>query len=80
MTLQNRPKGINGMIRLGLVFLILASLARLSGNHVSARIPGPIVDGGAGLLYGVSIGCMIVGMKRRSSTGSSPCAMPHDLR
>jgi hypothetical protein len=79
MTLQNRPKGISGMIRIGFVFLILASLARLSGNYVSARIPGPIVHGGTGLLYGVSIGCMIVGMKRRSSTGS-PCAMTDDLQ
>jgi hypothetical protein len=75
MALQDRHKGINGMIRIGFFFLILASLAKLSGNYVRDRPPEQIVDGGTGLLYGVSIGCLIVGLKRRSSTGSRPCGM-----
>jgi len=51
------------LIRTGLVFLILASLSRWL-LHPNARFSGGLVDMLTGLLYGVSIGCLLLGIWR----------------
>ena len=72
MALRNRLKDPDVLIRIGLVFLILASLWKWL-LHPSANVSAGFIDGGTGLLYGVSIGCLLLGVKRngrrRSTTG-----------
>ena len=77
MTLRNRMQGPNILIRVGLVFLILASFWKWflhPGTHFSAGL----IDGVTGLLYGVSIGCMLQGLRwnsrRRSTAEGEPRA------
>lgn len=68
MTEHNRRKGIDRGIQFGLVFLVLASLAKVVSNRMSGWVAADAWDGGVGLLYGVSIGCMIAGLARLNST------------
>ncbi len=67
----------NVLIRIGLVFLILASLWKLF-LHPSGNLSADLIDRGTGLLYGVSFGCLLLGLKRngrgRSTTGGGLCA------
>jgi hypothetical protein len=74
MTLQNRAKGLNRMMRTGLILFIVASLVKWSSSYMGARLTDNVVDGGVGLLYGLSIGCMLLGLYRRSTPGNRPCA------
>ena len=53
-----------GQIRIGLVFLILASLSRWTLQPVGG-LSEPWADAVIGLLYGVSIGLMLIGVRRR---------------
>jgi hypothetical protein len=57
-------KDANVLIRVGLVFLVAASLSRLFW-HPSPGVPAGVVDGGLGLLYGISIGSLIMGLARK---------------
>jgi len=61
VNLHDRRPRLNAMTQLGLLFLIIASL----GNHFLRPTPDfseGFVDGAKGLLYGVAIGCMLVGI------------------
>jgi len=51
------------MIRLGLVFLILASAARWFLHPASAS-GKDLADGVTGLLFGLAIGCVLLGIWR----------------
>jgi uncharacterized membrane protein len=77
MTLRNRLQDHNVLIRIGLVFLILASLWKWF-LHPGAHFSAGFIDGATGLLYGVSIGCMLLGLRlksrRRSPAEGMPCA------
>jgi hypothetical protein len=62
-------KKINNTICVGLLFLMLASLSRwFLRDH--AIISEDIADGVLGLLYGLSFGCMLLGMRRGCRTPS----------
>lgn len=56
---------LNGRIQMGLVFLVLGSLWRWL-VHPSARLSSGWVDGIAGILYGISIGCLLTGLRRNT--------------
>jgi hypothetical protein len=79
MTFRHRLlKDPKALIRVGLVFLILASAWRWWFSHPSADVSARWIDGVNGLLYGVSIGCLLLGLNRnrrlRSTTEDEPCA------
>lgn len=65
MSLRNPLKDPGTLIRLGALFLLLASLWKWF-IHPGGRLSEGVVDGGAGFLYGLSIGCFLLGMKRNS--------------
>ena len=60
---RQRLFGTDTLTRIGLVLLILAMGSRWF-VHPSASMPAGIVDGGTGLLYGLSIGCLLIGIRR----------------
>lgn len=62
--LRRRMKPV-AIIRLGLLFLVFASLARLF-LHPTARFSEGAVDGATGMLYGLSIGLMLLGIYLKS--------------
>ncbi len=62
MNFRDLKKNPKVMIGVGLFFLLLASLA-LAGSRM---FPIPHSDGFTGFLYGLSIGCLLVGLQRRS--------------
>lgn len=69
MTIRDRLKEPATQMRLGLVFLILASLAKLLSHRLTTDI-----DLATGFLYGTAIGLLLLSMwttGRRRST--SPC-------
>jgi hypothetical protein len=70
MPLRNQ-RPFNATIRTGLVFLILANLAKWF-LHPSAGLSERFVDGALGLLFGISIGCLLLGLRRSS------CGRLHD--
>ena len=71
---RTRADWLNGRIRVGLLLLIAASLWRWL-VHPGARLSSNLVDGIAGVLYGVSIGCLLTGIRKnalRGAGGSGP--------
>jgi hypothetical protein len=62
MILRNRLSG-NTLRSIGLVCLILASLSRWF-LHPTPRLGPSLVDATIGLLYGVSIGCLLLSLRR----------------
>jgi hypothetical protein len=68
MCLPSRTSRVNTLTRVGLLFFTLANFARffLHPNALFSRWP---VDGFVGLLYGVSIGCMLLGIRQKGRTG-----------
>ena len=60
MTPQNR---MHSLTLIGLGFLILASLARLLLHRVT-HLPENTVDLTTGILYGLAIGCMLLGIMK----------------
>ena len=56
-------KRLNPLTTLGLVFFILASLAKLFLHRVP-NLSADVADWTTGLLYGLAIGCMLVGIWR----------------
>jgi hypothetical protein len=71
MLMRNRVKNPDAIIRIGLVFLILASLWRWF-VHANATLSEGIVDGGTGLLYGVTIGALLLGIWLKARRDRSP--------
>jgi hypothetical protein len=65
MDFRDLVKNPKVMIGTGMFFLLLVSLALIG----SVSFPIPHNDGFAGFLYGVSIGCPLVGLQRRSVSG-----------
>jgi hypothetical protein len=61
MSLRNRLKDPTTSMRAGMVFLILASLARWF-LHPSAGLSANVVDATTGLLYGVAIGLLLLSL------------------
>lgn len=59
---------LNGRIRVGLVFLIVASLWRWLA-HPGPHLSENVVDAVAGILYGVSIGCLLTGLRKNALQG-----------
>ena len=60
MTPQNR---MHSLTLIGLGFLILASLARWL-LHRATHLPENTVDLATGVLYGLAIGCMLLGITK----------------
>lgn len=63
MNLRNRLNDGNTLRSIGLVSLILASLSRWF-LHPTAGFGQGLIDGTTGLLYGVSIGCLLLSLRR----------------
>jgi len=63
MTLRQYLKQPGNQLRVGLAFLILASLSRWLLKPANGQL-AEWTDGLTGLLYGISIGCMLVGIWR----------------
>ena len=77
MSLRHRLTDPDTQIRTGMMFLILASCWKWF-LHPSTSLSESFIDGGTGLLYGISIGCLLLGVKRnarrRSGTERGRCA------
>ena len=63
MTFRNPLEDPGVLIRLGALFLLLASLWKWF-VHPGGRLSGGAIEGGTGLLYGLSIGCFLLGIRR----------------
>ncbi len=63
MTLRNRLKEPNTLMRIGLVCLVLGNLSRFV--HPSSNFPADLIDGMTGLLFGVSIACLLMSIRLR---------------
>ena len=63
----NRSLCLHGIFQTGMILFIIANVARwvLSAPRGPAW-PQDAVDAGLGLLFGISIGCMLVGLAARS--------------
>lgn len=63
--------------RIGLIFMILAGLSRWF-LHPSAHLSDRVVDATTGLLYGITIGSLLLGMwlkaRRRKWTRTKSCS------
>ena len=70
MILRNHMKDPATAMRIGMSFLILASLARWF-LHPSAKWSLGIVDGATGLLYGLAIGCLLLAVRQRRRRNGS---------
>jgi len=68
MTLREKLEVPSTQIRVGLVFLILASLAKWI-LRPDVGLSNPWTDGLTGFLYGVAIGLMLLGIWRNSGRG-----------
>ena len=75
MSLRQHLKDQRTMMRVGMCFLILASLSRWF-LHPSAGISEDWVDGITGLLYGISIASLLVSVRLRA--GRAPSDMRAD--
>ena len=77
MRLRNRLNNPTTTMRVGMSFLILASLARWF-LRPSAGLPESVVDGTTGLLYGVAIACLLLSValrgRRRSGGDAGSCS------
>lgn len=63
-----RHRWLNRRIRAGLAFLILASLWRWL-VHPGPRLTSDLADGISGVLYGISIGCVLSGLRANALRG-----------
>lgn len=66
---RNAVKNPQTMIRIGLLFLVLASFARMF-LHPGPHFSRGMVDGILGFLYGISIGLLILGLRKRQQCGT----------
>ena len=60
------------LIRIGLVFMVLANLWKLV-VRVGPHLPGSVADSVGGFLYGITIATLIIGIRlkaRRRASGS----------
>ena len=64
MIFGHRLKNPGVMMRVGLWFLIFASLWHWF-VHPTANFSDALVDGLGGFLYGVSIGCLLLSVRKR---------------
>ena len=64
MSFRDKMKDPNVVLRLGMMFLILAGLANRF-LHPTASFSEGMTDGIKGLLYGLSIGFMLLSVWRR---------------
>jgi hypothetical protein len=70
MNFPSRLKDPNTLIRIGLVFLIIAGLSRWFLRP--ADFSEGVIDAAKGFLYGVAIACLLLGLwKNRGRTGKS---------
>ena len=60
----------NRLIRVGLLFLILASAWKYF-LHPNSTFSGEFIDGATGLLFGISIGCILLGLMRNGRSSPS---------
>jgi hypothetical protein len=70
MILRHKTADPDSVLRLGLVFLILASLGRWF-LRPSADFSQGLVDGAIGVLYGVAIGTLVLGLWLARRRGTS---------
>ena len=73
MNLRKRLQYPNVMMRVGLVLMILASVAKYF-LHPTAHFGEGWADGTIGLLYGLCIGCLLLSIRLRGRRCSSDAA------
>ena len=66
-----RRQPFNRTLMTGLVFMAVANVVRLLLERHSSMPEGPR-DGAVGLLYGLAIGCTLLGVWRMRQSGASP--------
>ena len=62
MCLQRQP--FNRLLALGLMFIAIANIARFMLERHTSMPDGPR-DGLAGLLFGIALGCVMLGLWRQ---------------
>ena len=70
MKLLNSKNALNGFLFAGLVVLVIANVLRMVDIHLRTGLPENLPDGGMGLCYGLALGLMITGFRRRASAQS----------
>ena len=72
-TLHGRIQPVHtfGGSEIGLVFLIIASVWRMVVVNFSAHPPSDLMDATTGVLYGVTIGCLLLGISRSRGQNST---------
>jgi hypothetical protein len=71
MRLREWLKDPNALLRIGMLFLLLASLWRWFA-HPSGHLSAGVVDGVTGFFYGVSISTLLLSVVRRRNSTSGP--------
>ena len=80
MYFRDRLKNPCTLIRIGLVLMVLANLSTRF-LHPTSDFGQGFADGVMGILFGISFGCLLLGMRlacrqRRGGGGGMPCARP----
>ena len=66
MSLQERLKDRNTLVRIGLVCLVIGNLLHLLARPTPAFDQG-LIDGVFGLFTGLAIGCLLMSLRRKES-------------
>jgi hypothetical protein len=76
MTFRYRLRNPDTIMRVGLVCLVIASLSRWF-LHPAATVVGNLVEGMTGVMFGLSIGCLLLAARlngrRRRGEENRPC-------
>jgi hypothetical protein len=70
--MNRRISGLNRMMKIGLLFLSVASASRWF-LHSSAALSEQMADAMMGFLYGIAISCLLLGIWCRGRGRSTPC-------
>ena len=63
MSLEEKLKDRNTLVRIGLVCLVIGNLLHLLARPTPAFGQG-LIDGAFGLLTGLAIGCLLISLRR----------------
>lgn len=70
MLLRKTAENPQLLLRVGLLFLVLANLTHYFLPRL-ATLPGNVADGGMGLLYGLAFGLLLLSIRRGRNSSVS---------
>lgn len=70
MLLRKTAENPQLLLRVGLLFLVLANLAQYLVPRL-ANLPENVADGGMGLLYGLAFGLLLLSLRRGRADASN---------